>query len=88
MSWLKEGDINSKFFHTKASSKRRYNRMESLMSEDGSWVEGTSLDDHIVGHFQKLFLASKAKGSREFLDSLGARVTESMKEKYRNFTAE
>lgn len=47
VQWLKEGDSNSKFFHVKASNKRRKNRLTSLVDEEGVRVENEKLDDHV-----------------------------------------
>lgn len=36
--WLKEGDRNTKYFHSCTIHERKYNRIEKLKKEDGSWL--------------------------------------------------
>ena len=54
--WLKKGDLNSRFFHATASTKKKKNTIEKLRNTQGMWVSNTlEIDDLIVEHFQKLF---------------------------------
>lgn len=59
--WLKEGDKNFKFFHAKASYRRRHNGITFLQNDDGIWLEDAQLDDHIGNYFNSLFLASEER---------------------------
>lgn len=56
--WLKEDDKNTKLFHTKASNRRKQNRVTSLKNEEGVWLEGDRLAHHMVSYFSKLFSTS------------------------------
>lgn len=39
-AWLKDGDQNSKFFHSRASHRFKRNDILKLQRDDGSWCEG------------------------------------------------
>ena len=39
-AWLKDGDQNSRFFHSRASHRFRRNEILKLQRDDGSWCEG------------------------------------------------
>lgn len=55
--WLKEGDANSKYFHSILSSRRRRNSIVSLMVND-NLVEGVQPIRHVVfSHFKNHFAA-------------------------------
>ncbi|KAK3221989.1 hypothetical protein Dsin_009014 [Dipteronia sinensis] len=57
--WLKSGDRNTKYFHSRASSRRNRNRIRGLIDNDGNWV-----DDHdkicsvVVDYFGDVFCSS------------------------------
>jgi hypothetical protein len=36
VDWLKEGDMNTSFFHARASARKRANKIKHLVREDGS----------------------------------------------------
>ena len=54
--WLQDGDSNSKFFHSTASTRRRSNRIKGLYNEDGIYVD--NIDDMCrvaLHYFENLF---------------------------------
>lgn len=54
----KEGGQNSKFFHSKASHRRKKNLIRKLENERGEWQEGDQKDRLVVEYFQSLFTES------------------------------
>lgn len=81
--WLKEGDQNSKFFHTKAYQRRRRNSIWSLKNERGEWVHGEGRDKLILDYFEKMFSSTYQRSQMDFLGSLEGRVTPTMNEALR-----
>lgn len=75
---LKEGDKNSKFFHARASYRRRQKNITTLQNNDGVWLEGALLGEHIENYFASLFLTSEERGSMEFLETIKMRLSEQM----------
>ena len=58
ISWLKEGDCNSKFFHNFVKGRINRGRIETVMNEEGKWLEGEAANNEFVEFFKK-FLGSE-----------------------------
>ncbi|KAL5569458.1 hypothetical protein UlMin_026033 [Ulmus minor] len=57
--WLTHGDRNSKFFHHKASERRRKNFIEGLKNMEGEWYTGIdNISNVVTDYFDKLFSSS------------------------------
>ena len=58
INWLKHGDKNTKFFHSKATQRRRKNYIRGIRNDQGQWVEEL---EEVVGvasaYFYNLFHA-------------------------------
>lgn len=64
VNWLREGDLNTRFFHQSTIQRRRRNMILKLKAEDGQWVEHPSRVRQMVeDHFQNLF---KSEGHRNW----------------------
>ena len=58
MSWLKHGDRNTKFFHSKASQRRRMNYIEGIKNANGVWVEEVEEVAEVASdYFMNIFTA-------------------------------
>lgn len=56
---MQAGDQNTKFFHARASSWRKQNRILRLKNEECNWVDGeTGLSEVMELYYKKLFTAS------------------------------
>ncbi|GAU23029.1 hypothetical protein TSUD_336770 [Trifolium subterraneum] len=61
MHWLKEGDLNTNFFHMSASSRQRAKKIEKLMNEDNMAVTTQpELCEVARNYFDQLFKAKTA----------------------------
>jgi hypothetical protein len=59
MHWLKEGDLNTKFFHMLATSRRRRKKVSMLVNEEGEEVSTQqSLCELVQKYFDELFKPS------------------------------
>lgn len=57
--WLREGDSNSKFFHTATKARRKQNKISTLSNENGDLVGWDSgLEETMVNYSSNLFSAT------------------------------
>lgn len=58
--WLQNRDRNTKFFHGKASDRRRRNLIEGILDQNNFWREDTQEIEHeVCRYFHELFTSSK-----------------------------
>ncbi|KAL9669605.1 hypothetical protein QQ045_007152 [Rhodiola kirilowii] len=56
VSWLKEGDNNTRYFHSKATARRRANTIAHIRDNNGLLCEdGESLQRIVVLYFENIF---------------------------------
>ncbi|XP_074318889.1 uncharacterized protein LOC141655723 [Silene latifolia] len=76
--WLKDGDRNTKFFHTRAGERKRKNTIHKLVDDNGQIHTG---EEEIAGvamaYFQSLFESSNPRNF-EVLEVLEQRVSADM----------
>lgn len=54
--WLKSGDDNPKYFHTATLIRRRRNKVEALINDEGVWTEDREqLKNMEMDYYSKLF---------------------------------
>uniref|UniRef100_A0A803PB73 Reverse transcriptase domain-containing protein n=1 Tax=Cannabis sativa TaxID=3483 RepID=A0A803PB73_CANSA len=59
--WLCEGDQNSKFFHAKATTRKKNNSINSLLNSSGVWVDWEGgLSDVIADYFTDIFTSTSS----------------------------
>ncbi|XP_062028872.1 uncharacterized protein LOC133744858 [Rosa rugosa] len=59
VSWLKEGDRNTSYFHRKAANRRRKNSIPGLYDEQGQWCDDDDgMEKVVTNYFTKMFTAS------------------------------
>jgi hypothetical protein len=77
--WLKHGDKNTRFFHQKASQRRKKNRIEAITNSMG--IVQTSHDNietTLISHFQGLFTSQTTTHIPETVDVVKNCITEHM----------
>ena len=90
--WLREGDKNTKYFHAKASARKRKNKVWGIENDQGIWLkERDEIDEEICSHFQELFTTSNPSPSQiqATLQGMTTKVTPEMNVQLEtSFTAE
>jgi hypothetical protein len=79
VQWMKEGDRNTKYFHTVASERRMMNKIIFLKKEDGGVVEDEeAMKEVVTNYFIKLFTSHAGNRMNELLNQVDPRVNPSM----------
>ena len=52
VSWLRDGDKNTAYFHATTIQRRRFNRIDKLCVGDDNWIEGEEI---VHGEFKRFF---------------------------------
>ncbi|XP_062014013.1 uncharacterized protein LOC133730438 [Rosa rugosa] len=81
VTWLKDGDRNTGFFHRKASNGRRKNTLNGLYDDTGLWCDDDSGMEKVVSsYFSKMFAASELdyEAMELTLDAIQPSVTPDM----------
>lgn len=58
ITWLQDGDHNTKFFHRKASNRRAKNRLDGLFDAQGVWqTSEKGIEEVVLNYFSNMFQA-------------------------------
>ena len=89
-SWLKDGDSNTKYFHSRANQRNKHNYILGLEDDNGEWVEEDGrMGSLFVNYFSNLFTTSNSTSVDAILEGIIPKVTEEMNLSLtRNFIAE
>ena len=81
VSWLKHGDRNTKFFHSKASQRRKRNFIHGIQNQQGIWVDDIGeVAEVAINYFETIFQSGTCDRMDECLDTVPQRITTDMKE--------
>ena len=79
MQWLKVGDRNTRFFHNKASKRRRKNYIKGLYNNNGQCCTNSSqVEDIVLEFYQALFTSQSLENFDEILAQIPRVVTVEM----------
>lgn len=77
--YLKEGDRNTRFFHCRATKRKRRNSISGIKNQDNEWCTQTDqISTIFIEYYQQLFTSSNPKTIEADLDSIPHTVTEDM----------
>ena len=77
VAWLRDGDRNTQFFHSKASQRRRRNYITKLHDAIGGWCSRQDqVNATIVDFYQNLFTSSSPSNFEEVIENVPQVITE------------
>jgi hypothetical protein len=81
VDWLREGDRNTAFFHARASTRRRSNKINCLIKKDGTRCEDKKEIKTMARDFyMNLFLSEPNVNVEVILDAISTKVDQSTNE--------
>jgi hypothetical protein len=81
VSWLKEGDRNTKFFHRKAAGRAKKNKITRLRTDDGRITKDKKEMGNIArDFFQQLYTQDPSVYPHDLLQIVEPQITEEMNE--------
>ena len=77
--WLKSGDKNTKFFHSKASQRYLKNFIQGIKNSEGVWVDRIEdVAGVAVQYFENLFSSGRSDRVEECLNAVNHRMSSNM----------
>nr|XP_027088617.1 uncharacterized protein LOC113709968 [Coffea arabica] len=74
--WLRDGDRNSKFFHSVVAERRHRAVIHRVRGTDGEWIEEeVQIGEAAVRFFQELFMADSDPSPQQIMDLVPELVT-------------
>nr|XP_027101745.1 uncharacterized protein LOC113722690 [Coffea arabica] len=79
IQWLREGDKNTKFFHTSVQGRRRRNRLNKLQREDGTWTESEeAVSTEVAKYYRNLLHSSDVGDLTEVLNGIPHTISDEL----------
>ncbi|KAL9670598.1 hypothetical protein QQ045_008151 [Rhodiola kirilowii] len=71
VDWLREGDSNTRFFHTRASQRKKKNTITKIKGPNDRWItEEKEIGDEAVHHFESIFKSTSPKEKVEWEENM------------------
>ena len=78
-NWFREGDRNKRYFHQKASNRRRKNNIKGLFDEYGTWLTFSGdIEQIMIRYFTSMFNSNGEVLFDAILNTVPQRVTPEM----------
>ena len=79
VNWISLGDRNTKYFHTKASGRKKKNTIFKLMDDRGIWRElDSEVAEVAVSYFENLYRTSHPYKILEVVEVVDPKVSDEM----------
>ena len=90
VQWLGEGDCNTKYFHHRASERRKKNTINGLWNEEGVWCDSKeNIASAAIAYFEGIYTTTHRTRVEEVMNLLPHKVTMEMNaDLTRDFTME
>ena len=77
--WARNGDKNTKYFHSQATRIYRRNKVEGIRDEEGNWREQENdISAVLVDYFKNLFSSCEPNGSQDVLSCIPTIIDDEM----------
>ncbi|XP_030929385.1 uncharacterized protein LOC115955407 [Quercus lobata] len=90
VQWMGLGDRNTRYFHTKASERKKKNTISKILDERGMWRESAlEIAEVAVSYFEKLYRTSNPDKIGEVVEAIDPKVSAEMNQSLiKQFTRE
>ncbi len=69
--WLKNGDQNTKYFHSRATHHKRRNALVELQDSTGEVIiDSQEIGTRFVQYYEELFTAAPLEGVQQVIDGI------------------
>ena len=90
VQWLGKGDRNTKYFHHRASERRRKNAIVGLWNDEGIWCDSKEdIVRTVLSYFEDIYSSSNPSRLEEVTNLIPTKVSEEMNhDLIKDFSAE
>ena len=75
--WLRDGDLNTKFFHQKTKNRKKKNSIHGLFNSAGVWCSSPlNIETIVISYFRELFTQSNSANCDNILGGMQSVISE------------